>query len=94
MDWQTVVSDILVLIPEIIQLPIATGGSWFSIFMSIPDMLKIAKQLRQLGLDSETLYNAVKMIPVMNAAIQSAQQTGDTSALEALFGKPQAKPGA
>lgn len=94
MDWQAVIADILAVLPEILALPVVTGGGFLAIITSIPAMWSVLVKLKKLELDSETLLKAVQMIPVMSAAIQKAQESGDTSDLEALFGKPKAQPSA
>lgn len=89
MNWQQVLSDLLVVLGDAIQLPLFTGGSIISIILSAPKMWATWVAFQKLELDAVQLYNVAQKIPVMTAAIQKAQATGDTSGLEALFGKPQ-----
>jgi hypothetical protein len=88
MNWQLCLSDLLVVLGDAIQLPIFTGGSIISIILSAPKMWSTWLAFRKLELDAVQLYQVSQQIPVMTAAIKQAQSTGDTSALEALFGKP------
>lgn len=88
MNWQEVLADILILLPDLLSLPLITGGSFISIIGSIPKMIRVWNQLRKLEIDAEHLLEVVQKIPVMEQAIREAQETGSTASLEALFGKP------
>lgn len=92
MDWEVVITDILVLIPDLLKLPIVTGGGFFSILISIPAMVQTLLALRRLELDSVALYNTLQAIPRLASAIEEAKASGDTSQLEALFGRPKTLP--
>lgn len=89
MEWQLAFSDLLVVIQDAITLPLFTGGGVLAIILSLPKMWAAFQAFRKLELDAVHIYAIAQQIPVVSAAIKEAQTTGDTSALEALFGKPE-----
>ena len=88
MDWQDCLADLLILLPDLLKLPLFTGGSFISVLWSMPEMVAVYREFQKLEIDTESLLNVIQKIPVMAQAIQEAQLTGSTEAIEELFGKP------